>query len=64
MDWSAISTAAPELKTISNGKAQGDIGLTMLDGKDCIQKTSDAGERPPLGDSSSCAKPWFRLFLS
>lgn len=48
MDWSAISIAAPGIKTISNGKAQGDTGLTMPDGKDCIQKTSAAGERPSL----------------
>lgn len=38
MDWSAISIVAPGIKTISNGKAQGDAGLTMPDGKDCIQK--------------------------
>lgn len=64
MDWNGIGIAAPERKTISNGKAQGDTGLTLLEGKDCIQKTRDAAERPSLGDNSSYARPWFRPFLS
>lgn len=52
--WSDIGTVAvPETKTSSSGKAQENIGLIMLDGKDCTQKTSDAGERPSLGDSSA-----------
>lgn len=43
--WSDIGTVAvPETKTASNGKAQENTGITMPDGKDCIQKTSDAGE--------------------
>lgn len=64
MDWSDTGIAAPEITTFSNGKARGDIGLPMLEGKDSIQKTSDAGERSSLGGSSSCARPWFRLLLS